>query len=153
MKKFDYKNGIRFECQGSGNCCVSRGSYGFVYLSPNDLKRFAKYFKVSINKFKEKYCQITDGFIHLIENNELEGKCFFLKNKKCTVYKNRPSQCRTWPFWNENMNAKVWNEDISINCPGIGKGNIIKPKKIASFLKEDLENEKAILKKRVIHQK
>ena len=153
MKKFDYKNEIRFECQGSGNCCVSRGSYGFVYLSPNDLKRFAKYFKVSINKFKEKYCQITDGFIHLIENNELEGKCFFLKNKKCTVYKNRPSQCRTWPFWNENMNAKVWNEDISINCPGIGKGNIIKPKKIASFLKEDLENEKAILKKRVIHQK
>ena len=115
MKKFDYNNGIRFECQGSGNCCVSRGSYGFVYLSPNDLKRFAKYFKVSIN--------------------------------------NRPSQCRTWPFWNENMNAKVWNEDISINCPGIGKGNIIKPKKIASFLKKDLENEKAILKKRVIHQK
>ena len=153
MKEFDYKNGIRFKCQGSGNCCVSRGSYGFVYLSHNDLKRFAKYFKVSINKFKEKYCQITDGFIHLIENNELEGKCFFLKNKKCTVYKNRPSQCRTWPFWNENMNAKVWNEDISINCPGIGKGNIIKPKKIASFLKEDLENEKAILKKRVIHQK
>ena len=153
MKEFDYKNGIRFKCQGSGNCCVSRGSYGFVYLSNNDLKRFAKYFKVSINKFKEKYCQITDGFIHLIEKNELEGKCIFLKNKKCTVYKNRPSQCRTWPFWNENMNAKVWNEDISINCPGIGKGDIIKPKKIASFLKKDLENEKAILKKRVIHQK
>ena len=153
MKKFDYKNGIRFECQGSGNCCVSRGSYGFVYLSHNDLKRFAKYFKVSINKFKKKYCQITDGFIHLIENNELEWKCLFLKNKKCTVYKNRPSQCRTWPFWNENMNPKIWNEDISINCPGIGKGEVIKPKKIASFLKEDLENEKAILKKRVIHQK
>ena len=48
------------------------------------------------------------------------------------------------------MNPKIWNEDISINCPGIGKGDIIKPKKIASFLKEDLENEKAILKKRVI---
>ena len=31
------KNGIRFECQGSGKCCVSRDSYGFVYLSNIDL--------------------------------------------------------------------------------------------------------------------
>ena len=153
MKNINYKEGIKFECQSSGNCCVSRGSYGFVYLSLKDIKRFSIFFNLSIDEFKSKYCQITDGFIHLIEKNELEGKCIFLKNKKCTVYKNRPSQCRTWPFWNENMNAKVWNEDISINCPGIGKGDIIKPKKIASFLKEDLENEKAILKKRVIHQK
>ena len=147
MKKFDYKNGIRFECQGSGNCCVSRGSYGFVYLSDIDLKRFSKYFKISIKKFKEKYCQITDGFIHLSEKYELNGNCIFLKDRKCSVYNSRPTQCRTWPFWNENMNPKVWNEDIAINCPGIGKGKLIKSKKIERFLKEDLKNEDSILKK------
>ena len=87
MNTIDYKEGIRFECQGSGNCCVSRDSYGFVYLSPDDLKRFAKDFNISIKMFKEKYCQITDGFIHLIEKNNLNGKCIFLKNNKCTVYK------------------------------------------------------------------
>ena len=37
----NYKNGIRFECQGSGKCCVSRDAYGFVYLSNIDLKRFS----------------------------------------------------------------------------------------------------------------
>ena len=153
MKKINYKNGIRFECQSSGRCCISRDSYGFVYLSDNDIKRFSKYFKLSIKKFIEKYCQITEGLIHLIEKSELNGKCIFLKNKKCSVYNSRPSQCRTWPFWNENMNAKVWNEDISINCPGIGKGKIINQKKIDTLLKEDLKNEKSILKKRFNLQK
>ena len=153
MKKINYKEGIKFECQSSGNCCVSRGSYGFVYLSLKDIKRFSIFFNLFIDEFKSKYCQITDGFIHLYEKNKKKGNFIFLKNKKCSIYSSRPSQCRTWPFWNENMNAKVWNEDISINCPGIGKGDIIKPKKIASFLKKDLENEKNILKKRVIHQK
>ncbi len=147
METIDYKKGIKFECQGSGNCCVSRGSYGFVYLSDIDLKRFSKYFKISIKKFKEKYCQITDGFIHLSEKYKINGNCIFLKDKKCTVYNSRPTQCRTWPFWNENMNAKVWNEDIAINCPGIGKGKLIKSKTIERFLKEDLKNEDSIIKK------
>ena len=146
----NYKKGIRFECQGSGNCCVSRNSYGFVYLSNIDLIRFSKYFKISLKKFKEKYCQITDGFIHLAEKPKLYGNCIFLKDKKCSVYNSRPSQCRTWPFWNDNMNVKVWDKDISVNCPGIGKGGIIKKKEIDKFLKEDLENEQNILKKRII---
>ena len=141
------KNGIRFECQGSGNCCVSRGSYGVVYLSDIDLKRFSKYFKISIKEFKEKYCQITDGFIHLSEKYKINGNCIFLKDKKCTVYNSRPTQCRTWPFWNENMNSKIWNEDIAINCPGIGKGKLIKSKAIERFLKDDLKTEDSILKK------
>lgn len=153
MTDIDYKNGIRFECQGSGKCCVSRGSYGFVYLSDNDIQRFSKYFKLSLQKFKDKYCQMTDGFIHLTEKNKFEGKCIFLKNKKCSVYKSRPSQCRTWPFWNENMNAKIWNEDISINCPGVGKGNIIPSEAIKNLLKKDLENEKSIFKKKINPQK
>ena len=148
MTKIDYKNGIRFECQGSGKCCVSRESYGFVYLSDNDIIRFSKYLKLSIKKFKDKYCQITKGFIHLVEKTELKGKCIFLKDKKCSVYKGRPSQCRTWPFWNENMNSKVWNEDISLNCPGVGKGKIVKANKIKEFLNEDTYNEKRIFKKR-----
>ena len=149
MTNIDYKDGIRFECQGSGNCCVSRDSYGFVYLSPDDLKRFEKDFNISIKMFKEKYCQITDGFIHLSEKSELDGNCIFLKDKKCSVYNSRPSQCRTWPFWNDNMKAKIWNNDIALNCPGVGKGKIINKKEIDRLLREDLKNEKAILKKRI----
>ena len=118
----DIEKGIRFECQGSGNCCVSRGTYGFVYLSKKDIKKLSIRFKTTEENFVKNYCQKTDGFIHLKELKKNNGNCIFLKNNKCTVYKSRPIQCRTWPFWPENMNAKTWNNDIAINCPGVGKG-------------------------------
>ena len=153
MTKINYKDGIRFKCQGSGNCCVSRDSYGYVYLSKNDLRRFSKYFNLSVQKFKKKYCQISDGFIHLIEKKSFYGKCIFLKDNKCTVYKARPTQCRTWPFWNENMNVKIWNEDISKNCPGIGKGKKIKFDTIKKILDKEEENDMLIFKNRVNLQK
>ncbi len=153
MRKINLKEGIKFECQGSGNCCVSRGSYGFVYLSDKDLKRFSNYFNLSIDSFKSKFCQITDGFIHLSEKKSFNGKCIFLKNNRCTVYESRPSQCRTWPFWNENMNVKIWDNDISVNCPGIGKGKKINYTKIKKFLEDEEENDKSILKNRINHQK
>ena len=51
------------------------------------------------------YCDKTDGFTHFKEKNK-ESKCIFLDKKKCSVYEARPIQCRTWPFWKENMNTK-----------------------------------------------
>ena len=28
-------------------------------------------------------------------------------------------QCRTWPFWPENMSSKAWTS-IAAFCPGVG---------------------------------
>ena len=64
MSKINYKNGIKFKCQSSGNCCISRGSYGFVYLSKNDLTRFAKHFDniISLRKKLEEAMTVVDKF-------------------------------------------------------------------------------------------
>ncbi len=137
----DLEKGIRFECQGSGNCCVSRGTYGFVYLSKKDIKKLSDGFKTTEQNFVKKYCHKTDGFIHLKELKKNNGNCIFLKNNKCTVYKSRPIQCRTWPFWPENMNTKTWNNDIAKNCPGIGKGKVKRKKEILKQVQIDYENE------------
>ena len=145
MNKINYKLGIKFECQGSSNCCVSRNSYGFVYLSNKDIKKLSIFTKLSIKDFEKLYCEKTNGFIHLKEKNK-NGNCLFLKEKKCTVYKARPTQCRTWPFWGENMNQKKWNQELSKFCPGIGKGKIIKKKEIDKNINEDTENENEMLK-------
>ena len=51
------------------------------------------------------------------------------------------------------MDAKVWNQDISVNCPGIGKGKKIKSEIIKNYLKEDYENERLIFKNKINHQK
>ena len=147
----DIEKGIRFECQSSGNCCVSRGSYGYVYLSKKDIKTLSIGFKTSEKNFIKKYCQKTDGFIHLKELKKNRGNCIFLKNNKCSVYKSRPIQCRTWPFWNENMNAKTWNLDIAKNCPGVGKGKLIKKNEILKSIKDDTKNEASIKKESKIN--
>ena len=137
----DIEKGIRFKCQGSGNCCVSRGSYGYVYLSKKDIKTLSIGLKTTQKKFIKNYCDETDGFIHLKELKKNKGNCIFLIDKRCSVYKSRPIQCRTWPFWPENMNTKNWNNDIAKNCPGVGKGRIIKKREILKQLKIDYENE------------
>ena len=146
MKKIKYENGIKFQCQESSNCCVSRGSHGFVFLSKKDLTRLAKFFKISLINFNTSYCETTNKFLHLKEIKK-NGECIFLKNKKCSVYKSRPTQCRTWPFWPENMNSKTWNKDIINFCPGIGKGKIFSKKKIDKILKIDEINAKEIYRK------
>lgn len=138
-----FKNGIKFQCQGSANCCVSRGSYGYVYLSKKDINTLSNYFNISPDKFKKKYCQLTNGYLHLKEYKK-KNNCIFLKDKKCNVYKARPIQCRTWPFWPENMNYKKWNKEIINFCPGIGKGRKWNKKDIEKKLKIEKENEEKI---------
>ena len=140
MKKI-YKNGIKFECQGSSNCCISRNKNGYVYLSNKDVLRLSKFTKLNREDFLKIYCDKTDNFTHLKENNK-DGKCQFLNNKKCSVYKARPTQCRTWPFWPENMNTKIWDEEIANFCPGVGKGKKFTQKEIEKKIFEDKENEK-----------
>jgi len=147
-KKF-YENGIKFECQGSSNCCVSRGSYGFVYLSSKDLKRLSKFFSISNIQFINKYCDRTDGYLHLKEINK-NGNCQFLEGTKCSVYITRPEACRSWPFWKENMKAKIWNKEIVNFCPGIGKGKLLSFSKIKIKINNDLKNESLIEKERKI---
>lgn len=116
-----YAEGIRFECQGSGKCCTSRGAYGYVYVTLADRKRFAKFFGVTVASFTRKYCETTEGHLHL---RNPEADCAFLRGNRCSVYEARPSQCRTWPFWPENMNAKAWTKEVQSFCPGVGRGRI-----------------------------
>ena len=79
--------------------------------------------------------------MHLRETKK-NGDCIFLKNKRCSIYSARPIQCRTWPFWEENMQAKKWNHSLKNFCPGIGKGKKINYLKIKKIVEKDKKNEK-----------
>ena len=145
MATINYDQGIRFKCQGSSNCCVSRGEYGFVYLSNKDIQRLCLFTKLKRNDFIKLYCDKTNEFTHLKEKFK-NGNCMFLKDKKCSIYKARPTQCRTWPFWSENLSVKKWNVEISKFCPGIGKGRIISKEEIRKKIDNDDVNEENMLK-------
>ena len=48
--------------------------------------------------------------------------CPFLEGSRCGIYPVRPVQCRTFPFWSENLsNRRSWTR-LRRFCPGIDKG-------------------------------
>lgn len=135
-----YHEGIRFECQGSGKCCTSRGTYGYVYLTELDQKRFAEFFNLSLAQFLKQYCGKKDGNVFLLDPAQANGDCMFLEGgNRCSAYEARPEQCRTWPFWPENMKAKTWRREIEAYCPGVGKGRLHSREEIEAILKSQDE--------------
>ena len=140
-----YKNGLRFECQGSGKCCQSRGEYGYVYFTLYDRQRAAKTLGIKTQEFTKKYCQKVEGAFALKDNPKSQD-CIFLNKNRCGIYSGRPTQCRTWPFWPEVMNAKKWTQDVAKFCPGVGKGKIYSKEEIEKTLREQVRCDRAVAK-------
>lgn len=100
MIKDDFiDSGLNFSCKKCGKCCGEQP--GYVYLSKNDLTALCEHFKMTANDFIDKYCR----WVNYYNNSEalaLKEKaryyCIFFQDG-CTVYKARPVQCRTYPFW------------------------------------------------------
>lgn len=111
-----YKDGLKFKCTGCGKCCT--GAPGYVWLRDEDIERFAKHFQITEEEFLQKYTRYVNGRYSLNELPE-HYDCVFFKDTKCTVYNARPKQCRTFPFWDENIKNKAAWESASLDCEGI----------------------------------
>jgi Fe-S-cluster containining protein len=140
-----WSEGVHFQCQGSGKCCTSRGEYGFVFLSLEDRRKLAKKLGLTTAAFTRKHCEKYNGAYHLIEDGE-NPDCMFLEGNRCGVYEARPTQCRTWPFWPEVMNAKTWKKEVLSYCPGVGKGPKISVDVIQKNLQQQQEAEDSIIR-------
>jgi uncharacterized protein len=114
-------DGLRFTCQpGCTNCCDQSG---FVYLSEQDLKRAARFVRMSAKAFEEKYVYRTANQRRF--RKPPDKQCPFLEDHRCSIHPAKPTQCRTFPFWPELVeNRKEWNRTARY-CPGIGKGPLI----------------------------
>jgi len=133
-----WKQGVRFQCQGSGKCCTSHGEFGYVFLTLEDRKRMAKHLKVATSVFTRIYCtklKVSERrFAWHLNEDKKNPDCLFLKGKGCSIYEARPTQCRTWPFWPEVMEPKAWKRDVMDFCPGVGKGPLIEANEISRQL-------------------
>lgn len=64
------------------------------------------------------YTRQVDGALSLKEYPRTY-ECIFLRDGKCQVYGARPKQCRTFPFWPENLESeKAW-EETAKRCEGV----------------------------------
>lgn len=139
MKPKFWENGLQFQCQGSGRCCVSHGGYGNVYLTKEDRQRLSQHLGVSQGTFTRTHCEQKHEIWKL--KDRADKACVFLQDKKCSVYEARPTQCRTWPFWPEVLEPKRWNKEVASFCPGVGKGRVWTREEIEVQLKEQIASE------------
>lgn len=122
-----YKEGLRFECTGCGQCCT--GAPGYVWINENEITEMAKTLKISEEEFIRKYTRLVNGRLSLIEH-PTTFDCVFLKENRCTVYHARPSQCRTFPWWRENLTSEHAWKSAAKRCEGISKDAPIVPLKV-----------------------
>lgn len=62
------------------------------------------------------------------------GDCIFWQGG-CTIYKERPRQCRTFPFWGENLGTRGEWKGLKAFCPGIGTGKLYPLEEIRAIFK------------------
>ncbi len=117
-----YHEGLRFKCSQCGDCCT--GAPGFVWVNKQEIAALAKRMKMDEAAFEEQYVMSVGIRRSLKELPNGDCVLFDAKGRKCTVYEDRPRQCRTWPFWNSNLRSpEAWQETCEI-CPGSGKGEL-----------------------------
>jgi Fe-S-cluster containining protein len=120
-----YKAGLAFACQMCGRCCAGPGE-GYVWAGKEEITRMAKILNLTPEEFKRKYTRRVAFRYSLIEKQPGKDCIFLRKNGQgqpvCEVYAERPVQCRTWPFWKENLRSRSAWRQAAETCPGIDQG-------------------------------
>lgn len=127
-----YAEGLRFECTQCGNCCT--GPPGYVWFDEAEGRRIAEHLGLTERVFLRRYAHKVNGRWSLAEHLTGHGyDCIFLDRASspgralCTIYRERPVQCRTWPFWPENLSSpQAWRRaKQDTPCPGMGSGTLV----------------------------
>lgn len=95
--------GREFKCTQCGKCCRWPG---FVFLTEKDVVRLAnRLTNGDVRAFRSDYTSL-EGPRKLVKSLVLidkpgdavgEHACIFLENNKCSVYEDRPQQCKDYP--------------------------------------------------------
>jgi hypothetical protein len=111
-----FSDGLKFKCTGCGKCCT--GSDGYVYLSSKDVDNLSTHLNLPPKEFTKTYTRFIRGD-YALKDQPKSGDCIFLKNNQCSVYESRPIQCRTFPWWVQNIRGPEEWEAAATHCEGI----------------------------------
>ena len=121
-----YVTGLHFECMQCGRCCSGPGE-GYIWVTKPEIQIIADFLKISVEQLRRKFLKRVGLRTTIIEHPGTKD-CILLHDiagqKKCLIYPVRPSQCRTWPFWSDNLaDPNDWNKAAQ-KCPGINHGRL-----------------------------
>jgi len=99
-----YINGLNLNVAGAAD--AARGRRGLYLGYKPEIKFIANFLKMPTGQLRHKFLRRVGLRTSIIEDAASKD-CIFLQNvtgqKQCSIYPVRPNQCRTWPFWPENL--------------------------------------------------
>jgi Fe-S-cluster containining protein len=131
-----YKDGLKFQCTGCGDCCT--GAPGYVWVNREEIGNLAARVGLAPDEFESRH--VRDVGKRKSLNEYANGDCVFFdgETRKCRVYEARPRQCRTWPFWDSNVRTpEAWASTCQV-CPGSGTGRL--------YQLGEVETQKAVIR-------
>jgi hypothetical protein len=90
-----------------------------------EVGRIAAFLGITRRELRKKYLRRVGWRMSIIEEAATKD-CIFLRVhngiKNCAIYDVRPNQCRTWPFWKQNIESiEAWHA-AATRCRGIDHG-------------------------------
>ncbi|MEE2890390.1 MAG: YkgJ family cysteine cluster protein [Planctomycetota bacterium] len=128
MTQWWRKEGLPFQCTQCGNCCRVEG---YVWVEQEDIDKLAKLLEITPAAFEKQFVRQVGHKRSLIEKPNFE--CIFWEDG-CSVYPARPPQCKSYPFWSENLESLEAWLDVVEECPGSGTGPVYSSEEIAELL-------------------
>lgn len=120
-----YAAGLAFECQRSGNCCS--GAPGYVWVTKAEIAAIARFLGRKDDWLDKAHLRRVGLRYSLTELPG--GDCVFLDHDKngcttCRIHPVKPTQCRTWPFWDYNLKSPDTWAEAGRRCPGVNRGKM-----------------------------
>jgi len=119
IKKEGYPYAFDFSACNSceGRCCT--GESGYIYVTKSEIENISELLNLNVNDFVQKYL-FKKLYKYSIKERKIgeSYECVFYdkQNNGCTIYEARPSQCKTFPFW-DYYKQRVG--ELKLECPGI----------------------------------
>ncbi|MBA2482634.1 MAG: YkgJ family cysteine cluster protein [Planctomycetes bacterium] len=133
-----YESGLRFTCTQCGNCCT--GAPGFTWVDGPEIEALAAKLGLDEDAFRRKYIREVwrGGELRTSLMDKKNNDCvFYARGVGCTVYAERPKQCRSWPFWKRVVETPEDWQDAARECPGIGRGALHDAASIGASASDD----------------
>jgi Fe-S-cluster containining protein len=100
-------------------------------VDDEEINLLADHFSMPIDEFEKVYTRKV-GRSRSLRDQANDNCIFFDDGAGCLVYEARPRQCRTWPFWEHNLETPQTWKDVQQKCPGSGKGELFTVEEITA---------------------
>jgi Fe-S-cluster containining protein len=111
---FEFNQAACDSCRGT--CCRWGG---YVWITEEEMMVLAETRGMELGVFADSYVRAAYGRLSL-QDRLIDGEnpcCLFdTSQNRCTVYDQRPAQCRSFPFWKQNREKYL---ELMEYCPGI----------------------------------